>query len=415
MPPPAATAERLRRAPPPSIGLLLFVGATGKSAQIPLYVWLPDAMAGPTPVSALIHAATMVTAGVYMVARLQRPLSRSRPTAMLVGGRRSAALTALFAATIGLVAERHQEGAGLLHRVASSATCSSASGVGAFAAGDLPPRDPRLLQGLPLPRRGLGHPRHAAASRTCGRWAACSKHMPITYWTFLVATLAIAGIPPFAGFFSKDEILGKAFAAGDADLNGSARVLVLWALAVAGALLTAFYMFRAGLHDLPRRVPRRRTRPEHHLHESPRTMTVPLHGARRWAVDRRRASSASRASSSAGRAQPLRALAASRSILPIGSGHGATRRRARRATALGVEWALIAAVGRGRGLRHLARLPVLRRRARLASGRAGSPSASRALYRAAAQQVLRGRALRRHRGQRQLKARRAAVARSTPG
>ena len=165
------------------IALLLFVGAIGKSAQLPLYVWLPDAMAGPTPVSALIHAATMVTAGVYMVARTNF-IFRLSPTAMLVvalvGG-----LTAVFAATIGLAQND-------IKKVLAYSTVSQlgymflGAGAGAFGAGDLPRLHPRVLQGLPLPRRGLGDPRLLRRARTCARWAAsrstCRSRTGRSWW-----------------------------------------------------------------------------------------------------------------------------------------------------------------------------------------------------------------------------------------
>ena len=191
-----------------TIALLLVLGAAGKSAQIPLYVWLPDAMEGPTPVSALIHAATMVTAGIYMVARCHTLFDRS-PFALTVVAIIGAA-TAIFAACIGMV--QHD-----IKRVLAYSTVSQlgymflACGVGAYECRHLPPDDPRLLQGAALPRRRLRHPRALAASRTCARWAASRKRIPITFWTMTAGVFAIAGIPPFAGFFSKDEILFRAF------------------------------------------------------------------------------------------------------------------------------------------------------------------------------------------------------------
>jgi NADH-quinone oxidoreductase subunit L len=254
------------------IGLLLFVGAIGKSAQLPLYVWLPDAMAGPTPVSALIHAATMVTAGVYMVARCN-VIYRISPTAMLtvavVGG-----LTAVFAATIGLVQND-------IKKVLAYSTVSQlgymflGAGVGAFIAAIFHVVTHAFFKACLF--LGSGSVIHACGGeQDMRKMGGLRKHMPTTYWTFLVATIAIAGIFPFAGFFSKDEILAKAFAAGYTDLNGYGTVYsLLWVLAVAGAMLTAFYMFRLvymtfhgefrGGHEA-----------EHHLHESPWTMTMPL-------------------------------------------------------------------------------------------------------------------------------------------
>jgi len=254
------------------IGLLLFVGAIGKSAQLPLYVWLPDAMAGPTPVSALIHAATMVTAGVYMVARCN-VIYRISPTAMLtvaiIGG-----LTALFAATIGLAQND-------IKKVLAYSTVSQlgymflGAGVGAFIAAIFHVVTHAFFKACLF--LGSGSVIHACSGeQDMRKMGGLKRHMPTTYWTFLVATIAIAGIFPFAGFFSKDEILAKAFAAGFTDLNGFGTVyLLLWVLALAGAVLTAFYMFRLvymtfhgefrGGHEA-----------EHHLHESPWTMTMPL-------------------------------------------------------------------------------------------------------------------------------------------
>jgi NADH-quinone oxidoreductase subunit L len=254
------------------IALLLFVGAIGKSAQIPLYVWLPDAMAGPTPVSALIHAATMVTAGVYIVARCN-VFFRLSPTAMvvvaIVGG-----VTALFAATIGLVQND-------IKKVLAYSTVSQlgymflAAGVGAFSIAIFHVVTHAFFKACLF--LGSGSVIHAnSGEQDMTRMGGLRKYMPTTYWTFLVATLAIAGIPIFAGFFSKDEILARVFAAGATDLNGWGEVYrTLWYLAVAGALLTAFYMFRA-VYMTFHGAFRGGEEAERHLHESPRSMTVPL-------------------------------------------------------------------------------------------------------------------------------------------
>ncbi len=267
----AADPARFAAAATP-IALLLFVGAVGKSAQLPLYVWLPDAMAGPTPVSALIHAATMVTAGVYMVARTNF-FFRLSPVAMLtvalVGG-----LTAVFAATIGLAQND-------IKKVLAYSTVSQlgymflAAGAGAFAGGMFHVFTHAFFKACLF--LGAGSVIHACSGnqdmRTMG---GLKKHMPTTYWTFVVATLALAGVPPFAGFFSKDEILGKVFAAASGDLNGFGAVYaVLWVLGLAGAFMTAFYMFRA-VHMTFHGEFRGSHEQAHHLHESPRSMTVPL-------------------------------------------------------------------------------------------------------------------------------------------
>jgi len=254
------------------IGLLLFVGAIGKSAQIPLYVWLPDAMAGPTPVSALIHAATMVTAGVYMVVRCN-VIYRLSPTAMLVvaivGG-----LTAIFAATIGLVQND-------IKKVLAYSTVSQlgymflGAGVGAFVAAIFHVLTHAFFKACLF--LGSGSVIHACGGeQDIRKMGGLKKYMPTTYWTFLVATLAISGIPIFAGFFSKDEILFKAFEAGASDLNrfGSAYY-VLWVLGMVGAVLTAFYMFRLVFMTFHGEF-RGGEEAEHHLHESPWTMTMPL-------------------------------------------------------------------------------------------------------------------------------------------
>jgi NADH-quinone oxidoreductase subunit L len=254
------------------IALLLFVGAIGKSAQIPLYVWLPDAMAGPTPVSALIHAATMVTAGVYIVARCN-VFFRLSPTAMLVvaivGG-----VTALFAATIGLVQND-------IKKVLAYSTVSQlgymflAAGVGAYVAAIFHVVTHAFFKACLF--LGSGSVIHANdGEQEMTRMGGLRRFMPTTYWTFVAATLAIAGIPLFAGFFSKDEILAKTFIAGATDLHGFGDIYrILWYLAVGGALLTAFYMFRAVYMTFHGSF-RGEAETRQHLHESPRSMTVPL-------------------------------------------------------------------------------------------------------------------------------------------
>jgi len=250
-----------------AIALLLFVGATGKSAQIPLYVWLPDAMEGPTPVSALIHAATMVTAGVYMVARMNA-IYQLAPLAMdviaVVG-----ALTAIYAASMALVEND-------IKKVLAYSTISQlgymflALGVGAFGAGIFHLMTHAFFKALLF--LGAGSVIHALSGeqdmrKMGGLWHA----IPATYYPFLIATLAIAGMPPFAGFFSKDEILGHTFHRS-AEID---RYLFLWIVGLITAGLTAFYMFRLffltfrGLSRVPPEV-------ENHIHESPGTMTVPL-------------------------------------------------------------------------------------------------------------------------------------------
>ena len=250
-----------------AICLLLFLGATGKSAQIPLYVWLPDAMAGPTPVSALIHAATMVTAGVYMIVR-SNVLYRLSPVAMMVVAI-VGALTALLAATI---AVRQND----IKKVLAYSTVSQLGfmfigvGVGAFAAGIFHLVTHAFFKACLF--LGSGSVIHAMSGeqdirRMGGLW----KKIPITAWTFLIATIAIAGFPPLAGFFSKDEILAAAWATPYFPGVGK----LVYALGAIAALFTAFYMFR--LFFLTFFGPFRGTHEqEHHLHESPPSMTVPL-------------------------------------------------------------------------------------------------------------------------------------------
>ncbi len=243
------------------ITLLLFVGACGKSAQIPLYVWLPDAMEGPTPVSALIHAATMVTAGVYMVARCNvlyslAPLSMG--VVATVG-----AVTAIFTASIAIVAND-------IKRVLAYSTISQlgymflACGVGAFTAGIFHLMTHAFFKALLF--LCAGSVMHALSGELDMRKMGSLKtYLPVTFWTFLIGCLAISGIPPFAGFFSKDEILWEAFK----------NNRLLWLLGDIAAFMTAFYMFRAVFMTF---FGKSRMDPEveHHVHESPPVMTNPL-------------------------------------------------------------------------------------------------------------------------------------------
>jgi NADH-quinone oxidoreductase subunit L len=250
------------------IGVLLFVGACGKSAQIPLYVWLPDAMAGPTPVSALIHAATMVTAGVYMVCRCSALFLRGPGALMVVAV--VGALTALLAATM---AVRQTD----IKKVLAYSTVSQlgymflAAGVGAFSAAIFHLMTHAFFKALLF--LGSGSVIHAmSGEQDLRKMGGLRKHLPVTYGTFLVATLAIAGIPGFSGFFSKDEILWKSYGAGNAwGLGGPA----FWLVGVVAAGLTAFYMFRLvflAFHGEGRMD----AETAHHVHESPKVMTVPL-------------------------------------------------------------------------------------------------------------------------------------------
>jgi len=242
--------------------LLLFVGACGKSAQLPLYVWLPDAMEGPTPVSALIHAATMVTAGVYMVAR-SNALFVLAPKSMMVVAI-VGALTAIFAASIGLVQND-------IKRVLAYSTVSQlgymflALGVGAFAAGVFHVFTHAFFKALLF--LGAGSVIHAMSGEQDMRnMGDLSGKIPVTFRTMFVATLAIAGIPGLAGFFSKDEILWQAWKYSP----------YLWAIGFVTALMTAFYMFRLIYLTFwsPSRVASHEI--EHHIHESPKSMTIPL-------------------------------------------------------------------------------------------------------------------------------------------
>jgi NADH-quinone oxidoreductase subunit L len=247
--------------------LLLFMGAAGKSAQIPLYVWLPDAMEGPTPVSALIHAATMVTAGVYVVARSHVLFMRA-PTAMLVVAIVGCA-TALFAATIGLVQTD-------IKKVLAYSTVSQlgymflACGVGAFSAGIFHLMTHAFFKALLF--LAAGSVIHAmGGQQDMLQMGGLSKKIKWTYFTMLTGTLAIAGIPPLAGFFSKDSILLNAYQSE----NGGPNVgHILYAAGLFTALLTSFYMFR--LIFLTFFGKERYDEKHVHVHESPKSMLVPL-------------------------------------------------------------------------------------------------------------------------------------------
>jgi len=244
-----------------AITVLLFIGAIGKSAQLPLYTWLPDAMAGPTPVSALIHAATMVTAGIYLIAR-SNPLFSAAPftqNIILVVG----LLTAIFAATIGLKQND-------IKKVLAYSTVSQlgfmfiALGLGAYTTAFFHVTTHAFFKALLF--LGAGSVIHAMGGEQDIRFMGGLKDkIPTTYKTFLIGTIAIAGIPPLAGFFSKDEILAFAFG----------RSPIIWALGAIASMVTAFYMFR--LLFLTFFGEFRGTRHQlEHLHESPASMTVPL-------------------------------------------------------------------------------------------------------------------------------------------
>jgi len=266
-----------------AIALLLMLGACGKSAQIPLYVWLPDAMEGPTPVSALIHAATMVTAGVYMVARSHVIFERA-PSALMVVAI-IGTLTAFFAATIGIAQTD-------IKKVLAYSTISQlgymflACGVAAFSAGIFHLMTHAFFKGLLF--LAAGSVIHAVGGeQDMRKMGGLRKHIPWTFWTMTIATLAIAGIPPFAGFFSKDEILWRAYQ----------QNWIYWLVGVLTAFLTSFYMFRlwfmtffgeyrgatGASHGHEEHVPDSRAgapAPHSHghggIHESPAIMLVPL-------------------------------------------------------------------------------------------------------------------------------------------
>jgi len=244
------------------IAILLFVGATGKSAQIPLYVWLPDAMEGPTPVSALIHAATMVTAGVYMVSRMNFLYTFSGTAALIVAI--VGAVTAIYAATMALTQND-------IKRVLAYSTISQIGymfigcGVGAYAAGMFHLYTHAFFKSLLF--LCAGSVIHALSGEAdMKKMGGLRKYLPLTYPAFLIGAIAIAGIPFFSGFFSKDAILTQAFAQGQ---------YFIWALGIMCAVLTAFYMFRLiflTFHGEERIEPEAKK----HIHESPRVMTIPL-------------------------------------------------------------------------------------------------------------------------------------------
>ena len=242
--------------------LMLFVGATGKSAQIPLYVWLPDAMAGPTPVSALIHAATMVTAGVYLVARMSGLFMLAPDASQVIAA--IGVLTAFFAATIALVQTD-------IKKVLAYSTVSQlgfmflALGVGAYGVAIFHVVTHAFFKACLF--LGAGSVIHAlGGEQDIRKMGGLRKRIPVTFWTFAIATAAIAGIPGLAGFFSKDEILWFAYA------STSGGATWLWALAAVTALMTAFYMTRLTWLTF---FGAERMSPEvsHHVHESPLSMT----------------------------------------------------------------------------------------------------------------------------------------------
>ncbi len=244
-----------------AITLLLFVGAMGKSAQIPLYTWLPDAMAGPTPVSALIHAATMVTAGIYMIVRSNVLYTLSPVTLEIIGF--IAIATAILAASIGLLQND-------IKKVLAYSTVSQLGymflglSVAAYTSGMFHVITHAFFKALLF--LGAGSVIHAMSDeQDIRKMGGLRKHLPVTFITFLLGTIAIAGIPPFAGFFSKDEILAHVF------LHNKA----LWALGLVGSAMTSFYMFRLLFLTFFGEF-RGTEEQHHHLHESPATMTLPL-------------------------------------------------------------------------------------------------------------------------------------------
>src|SRR5712671_1095977 len=245
------------------ITLLLFVGATGKSAQIPLYVWLPDAMEGPTPVSALIHAATMVTAGVYMIGRNAVLFSHAPETLSIVAVIGTA--TAFMAGTIGLVQND-------IKRVLAYSTVSQlgymflAMGVGAYSAGIFHLYTHAFFKALLF--LGSGAVIHAlGGEQDLRRMGGLKNDLPITYWTFLIGSLAITGVPGLAGFFSKDEILFRTYAGGHT---------LLWTIGILTSLLTAVYMFRLVFLAFHGEKRNHAGHGDGHLHDAPPAMAFAL-------------------------------------------------------------------------------------------------------------------------------------------
>lgn len=276
------------------IGLLVLIGATGKSAQIPLFVWLPDAMAGPTPVSALIHAATMVTSGIYLITRMS-PLYIMSPEVMIIVAV-IGALTAIVAASIAIT-QHDIKGVLAYSTVSQLGFMFLALGSGAFTAAIFHLITHAFFKACLFLGSGsvihtMEHVKHGLHEegrdihfdpQDIRNMGGLKEFMPTTYKTFLYASLAISGIPIFSGFFSKDEILAFAFNAGFGEYAGS-LYFILWAVAIITALLTAIYIFRAafatfnGSFKLPGRV-EGASGAEKYLHESPSTMTISL-----WAL-----------------------------------------------------------------------------------------------------------------------------------
>lgn len=276
-------AEAMSEGTIATVVLLLFVGATGKSAQIPLFVWLPDAMAGPTPVSALIHAATMVTSGLYLLARLSSLVLMAPGVMTLIAV--IGAVTALVAATIALTQRD-------IKRVLAYSTISQlgfmfmAAGVGAFFVAIfhlvthaffkacLFLGSGSVIHGMHHVEHDLRHKGYEGSfdAQDMHYMGGLKKYLPVTRWTYLMATLAIAGIPLSAGFFSKDEILFKAFEYG---YDGHPYAWFVWGVGIVTALLTAFYMTRSYMLTFEGKA-RWPMQDQLHPHESPRSMTWPL-------------------------------------------------------------------------------------------------------------------------------------------
>jgi NADH-quinone oxidoreductase subunit L len=276
------------------VAFLMFIGATGKSAQIPLFVWLPDAMAGPTSVSALIHAATMVTSGVYLITRMSSMYVMSPEVLIIIAA--IGALTAIVAATIAIT-QYDIKGVLAYSTVSQLGFMFLALGSGAYTAALFHVITHAFFKACLFLGSGsvihtMEHVEHKLHDdgkdvhfdpQDIRNMGGLSKYMPSTYKTFLIATIAIAGIPPLAGFFSKDEIVMHTFNMGMGEY-ASALYFVLWGVATITAFLTAFYMFRLtistfhGTFKLPSKI-KGAEKAESYLHESPSTMTIPL-----WAL-----------------------------------------------------------------------------------------------------------------------------------